>query len=54
MTKKRKKQDIHYMDREFMLITAVVAFFVWYESVPDVSPEKVLKNIYGSYFKSRI
>ena len=25
------------MDREFyVLITAVVAFFVWYESVPDV------------------
>lgn len=26
------------------LITTVVAFFVWYESVPDVSPEKVLKT----------
>ena len=26
------------------LITAVVALFVWYESVPDVSPEKVLKT----------
>ena len=34
------------------LITAVVAFFVWYESVPDVSPEKVLKT-YMTHISNR-
>lgn len=34
------------------LITAVVAFFVWYESVPDVSPEKVLKT-YMAHISNR-
>ena len=34
------------------LITAVVALFVWYESVPDVSPEKVLKT-YMTHISNR-
>ena len=34
------------------LITAVVAFFVWYESVPDVSPEKILKT-YMAHISNR-
>lgn len=45
MTKKKKKSRIYIIwIVNLCLITAVVAFFVWYESVPDVSPEKVLKT----------
>ena len=45
MTKKKKKSRIYIIWLvNLCLITAVVALFVWYESVPDVSPEKVLKT----------
>ena len=45
MTKKKKKSRIYIIWlMNLCLITTVVAFFVWYESVPDVSPEKVLKT----------
>ena len=55
MTKKRKKKKSRIYIIWLMnlcLITAVVAFFVWYESVPDVSPEKVLKT-YMSHISNR-
>ena len=55
MTKKKKKSRIYIIWlMNLCLITTVVAFFVWYESVPDVSPEKVLKTYMDSCFKSRI
>ena len=55
MTKKRKKKKSRIYIIWLMnlcLITAVVAFFVWYESVPDVSPEKVLKT-YMAHISNR-
>ena len=50
MTKKSRIYIIWLMN--LCLITAVVAFFVWYESVPDVSPEKVLKT-YMAHISNR-
>lgn len=53
MTKKKKKSRIYIIwIVNLCLITAVVAFFVWYESVPDVSPEKVLKT-YMAHISNR-
>ena len=53
MTKKKKKSRIYIIWLvNLCLITAVVAFFVWYESVPDVSPEKVLKT-YMAHISNR-
>lgn len=53
MTKKKKKSRIYIIWlMNLCLITAVVAFFVWYESVPDVSPEKVLKT-YMTHISNR-
>ena len=53
MTKKKKKSRIYIIWlMNLCLITAVVAFFVWYESVPDVSPEKVLKT-YMAHISNR-
>lgn len=46
MKKRKKKKSRIYIIwlMNLCLVTTVVAFFVWYESVPDVSPEKVLKT----------
>ena len=47
MTKKRKKKKSRIYIIWLMnlcLIIAVIAFFVWHESVPDVSPENALKT----------
>ncbi len=53
MTKKKKKSRIYIIWlMNLCLITTVVAFFVWYESVPDVSPEKVLKT-YMAHISNR-
>lgn len=53
MTKKKKKSRIYIIWlMNLCLITAVVAFFVWYESVPDVSPEKILKT-YMAHISNR-
>ena len=53
MTKKKKKSRIYIIWlMNLCLITAVVAIFVWYESVPDVSPEKVLKT-YMAHISNR-
>lgn len=43
MMKKKSRIYIIWL-MNLCLITTVVAIFVWYESVPDVSPEKVLKT----------
>lgn len=53
MTKKKKKSRIYIIWlMNLCLITTVVAIFVWYESVPDVSPEKVLKT-YMAHISNR-
>lgn len=47
MTKKRKKKKSRIYIIWLMnlcLTIAVIAFFVWHESVPDVSPENALKT----------
>ena len=47
MTKKRKKKKSRIYIIWLMnlcLTIAVIAFFVWHESVPDVSPENALKK----------
>ena len=55
MTKKRKKKKSRIYIIWLMnlcLTIAVIAFFVWHESVPDVSPEKVLKT-YMAHISNR-
>lgn len=45
MTKKKKKSRIYIIWLMNLCLTiAVIAFFVWHESVPDVSPENALKT----------
>ena len=47
MTKKKKKKKSRIYIIWLMnlcLIIAVIAFFVWHKSVPDVSPENALKT----------
>ena len=48
----KKKQDIYYMAHEFMLDYSCGCLFVWYESVLDVSPDKVLKT-YMAHISNR-
>lgn len=51
MMKKKSRIYIIWL-MNLCLITTVVAIFVWYESVPDVSPEKVLKT-YMAHISNR-
>lgn len=51
MMKKKSRIYIIWL-MNLCLITTVVAFLVWYESVPDVSPEKVLKT-YMAHISNR-
>ena len=51
MMKKKSRIYIIWL-MNLCLITTVVAIFVWYESVPDVSPEKVL-NTYMTHISNR-
>ena len=51
MMKKKSRIYIIWL-MNLCLTIAVIAFFVWYESVPDVSPEKVLKT-YMAHISNR-